>query len=116
LFSGYNGPAKPTASSPFGQPGAPNRAPILGDDAQPMSEEERQQAEVDGIKMQIEETMVAANESGRRTHAGLKEGSARLKAMNEMLLQNSEVLGKAEDNMDKTSMFGVSRESFLASC
>jgi hypothetical protein len=102
LFDNYNGPAKQAAGPVSGQAGAPYDPSGQYGESQLMTEEEREEAEVNDIKARIEQEQMQTNEVGRRNYARMVEANERMRAMNTQLLQNSETLERAEANTDRT--------------
>jgi hypothetical protein len=109
LFAGYNAGPKSTTSPSLGQPGGSYGDSMQYDESQPMTEEERADAEAEGYKAQIEETQAAANDVGRRNYANMVAANERMLALNTQLLQDSEVMKRAEANMDKTRISEAQR-------
>ena len=105
LFDNYNGPSKQAAGPVPGQTDTSYDPSMPYGESQVMTAEEREQAEVDNLKAQIEAEQMATNEVGRRNYARMVEANERLRAMNTQLLENSETLNRAEANTDRTSNF-----------
>jgi hypothetical protein len=104
LFANRNaGPTSATSPS-LAQPGGPYGASTQYDESQPMTEEEIANAEVDGYKAQILQEKAGTNESGRRNRAHLARANEQMMAINNQLLQDSDVLNRAERNMAATSI------------
>lgn len=102
MFDNYNGPSKQAAGPVPGQTDASYDPSMPYGESQVMTEEEREQAEVDNIKAQIEAEQAATNEVGRRNYAKMVDANEQLSAMTAHLLRNSETLTQAEANADKT--------------
>jgi hypothetical protein len=105
LFSGYNGPAKPTASPRVVQ----NDPSYSGDGSfaenREMTEEERQDAEVDSIKAQIQEAQIGTEDSLDRSLQAVEEANSRFDAMfNDFESQEAHLDG-AERNLSKTRTY-----------
>jgi hypothetical protein len=68
-----------------------------------MTEEEKADAEADGYKTQILQEKAGSNDSGRRNRAHLMRANEQMMAINNQLLQDSDVMNRAERNMAATS-------------
>jgi hypothetical protein len=115
LFANRDAGPKSATSPGLAQPGGTYGALTEYDESRPMTEEEKADAEAEGYKAQIEESQAAANDVGRRNYANMVAANERMAAMNAQLLQDSEVMKRAEANMDKTRISEAQRLLLLTS-
>ncbi|KXX78145.1 Protein transport protein SEC9 [Madurella mycetomatis] len=103
LFANYNAPPKYTAGANFPQPGGPVDAQGRPLNWNEMTEEERENAQVQATKTQIEQTSEQTVDVSRNIVAMARNARMRTTDIRQQLARDGELLDHAESRMEDAS-------------